>query len=101
MITFKEFEKVYDDSRILGSLTSVLQSAKESKGVTIKVDYYIEDIDVSSSVTLYSEDKKDIVELLEKIKMRKLGELKEQGFDFHDEYKEVSTMSSEDEECPF
>lgn len=89
MITFKEFEEVWDESRLLSDLSKVLSSAEGSKSIEVKVyDFYC-GVDISSSVKLDAEDKKDAVDFLKKIMTRKLSRLREQGFDFYEEYQKI------------
>lgn len=63
MITFKEFEKVWDESRVLSDLVRVLSSAEGKNYIEVKVYESIDGIDTSSSVRLGADDKEDIVEL--------------------------------------
>jgi hypothetical protein len=93
MITFKEFEKVWDESRVLSDLVRVLSSAEGKNYIEVKVYESIDGIDTSSSVRLGADDKEDIVELLKKIMARKLSRLKEQGFDFYEEYQKSETTA--------
>lgn len=93
MITFKEFEKVWDESRVLSDLVRVLSSAEGKNYIEVKVYESIDGIDTSSSVRLGADDKEDIVELLKKIMARKLSRLKEQSFDFYEEYQKSETTA--------
>ena len=79
MITFKEFEEVWDESRVLSDIVRVLSLAEEKNYIEVKVYENIGGIDISSSVRLDAEDKKDVVDLLSKIMARKLSRLREQG----------------------
>ena len=81
MITFKEFEEVWDESRVLSDIVRVLSIS------------HFNGIDISSSVRLGAEDKKDVVDLLNKIMARKLSRLREQGFDFYEEYQKSETTA--------
>lgn len=67
MITFKEFEEVWDESRVLSDLAKVISSAEGENYIEVKVYESIDGIDISSSVRLGSDDKEDIVELLKKL----------------------------------
>ena len=91
MITFKEFEKVWDESRVLSDIVRVLSSAEGKNYIEVKVYEIIGGVDISSSVKLDAEDKKDAVDLLKKIMARKLSRLREQGFDFYEEYQRTET----------
>lgn len=93
MITFKEFEEVWDESRTLSDLVRVLSSAEGKDYIEVKVYEIINGIDISSSVRLGAEDKKDVVDLLNKIIARKLSRLREQGFDFYEEYQKSETTA--------
>lgn len=93
MITFKEFEEVWDESRTLSDLVRVLSSAEGKDYIEVKVYENINGIDFSSSVRLGAEDKKDVVDLLNKIIARKLSRLREQGFDFYEEYQKSETTA--------
>ena len=73
MITFKEFEEVWDESRVLSDIVRVLSSAEGKNYIEVKVYESINGIDISSSVRLDAEDKKDVVDLLNKIMARKLS----------------------------
>lgn len=77
MITFKEFEEVWDESRVLSDIVRVLSSAEGKNYIEVKVYESINGIDISSSVRLDAEDKKDVVDLLNKIMARKLSRLRE------------------------
>lgn len=93
MITFKEFEEVWDESRVLNDLVKVLSVAKRGKSIEVKVRENYRGIDTSASVKLDAEDKKDVVDLLNKIMARKLSRLREQGFDFYEEYQKSETTA--------
>lgn len=93
MITFKEFEEVWDESRTLSDLVRVLSSAEGKDYIEVKVYENINGIDISSSVRLGAEDKKDVVDLLNKIMARKLSRLREQDFDFYEEYQKSETTA--------
>ena len=86
MITFKEFEEVWDESRVLSDIVRVLSSAEEKNYIEVKVYKNIGGIDVSSSVRLDAD-------LLSKIMARKLSRLREQGFDFYEEYQKSETTA--------
>lgn len=60
MITFKEFEEVWDESIVLSDIVRVLSSAEEKNYIEVKVYESINGIDISSSVRLDAEDKKDV-----------------------------------------
>lgn len=89
MVTFKEFEEVWDESRFLSDLVKVLSSAERHKPIEVRVYKKINMIDVSPSVKLYEDDKEDMIDFLKKIMARKLSRLKEQGFDFYEEYQKT------------
>lgn len=93
MITFKEFEEVWDDSRVLSDIVGVLSSAERKNYIKVEVYESINGIDISPSVRLDAEDKKDVVDLLNKIMARKLSRLREQGFDFYEEYQKSETTT--------
>ena len=93
MITFKEFEEVWDESRVLSDIVRVLSSAEGKNYIEVKVYESINGIDISSSVRLDAEDKKDVVDLLSKIMGRKRSRLREQGVDFYEEYQKSETTT--------
>ena len=93
MITFKEFEEVWDESRVLSDIVRVLSSAEGKNYIEVKVYESINGIDISPSVRLDAEDKKDVVDLLSKIMARKLSRLREQGFDFYEKYQKSETTA--------
>lgn len=82
MITFKEFEKVWDESRVLSDLVRVLSSAEGKNYIEVKVYESIDGIDTSSSVRLGADDKEDIVELLKKLWHASSADLKSRALIF-------------------